>query len=117
MNYEQIKDLVVDALEDMKGMDITVIDVREKTSVTDMMVIASGSSSRQVRSLANNVVEKLKAAGVTPMGSEGESSSGWMLVDLGDVVVHIMQPEVRDFYNLEKLWGEDTPSQEQQARE
>ena len=109
MNAEQMTKLVIDALEDMKGIDIKVLDVHEKSSVTDIMVIAAGNSSRQVRSLANNVVEKAKAAGQQPLGVEGEQDSSWMLVDLGDVVVHIMLPETRDFYNLEKLWGDEAP--------
>lgn len=109
MNAEQLKALVVDALEDRKGLDIKVLDVRDKTSVTDILVIAGGTSSRQLKALADNVVEKAKEKGVQPLGVEGQQSSGWILVDLGDVVVHVMLPETRDFYNLEKLWGEGTP--------
>jgi ribosome-associated protein len=109
MNTEQIKETVVHALEDIKGKDIRILDVRGKTSVTDVIVIASGTSSRQVKSLAENVVEKVKEKGLMPVGVEGDDS-GWVLVDLGDVVVHVMTQEVRDYYNLERLWGEDTPS-------
>ncbi|HEY0635844.1 MAG TPA: ribosome silencing factor [Gammaproteobacteria bacterium] len=109
MNTEQIKETVVHALEDLKGKDIRVINVHGKTTVTDMLVIASGTSTRQVRSLAQNVVEKVKEQGLMPIGVEGDDS-GWVLVDLGEVVVHVMTPEVRDYYNIEKLWGEDTPS-------
>ncbi|MEW5755590.1 MAG: ribosome silencing factor [Pseudomonadota bacterium] len=105
MDSEALKKLVVDALEDMKGFDIKVLDVRGQTSVADYMIVASGSSSRQIKSLADNVVEKAKAAGVRPVGTEGEQGSEWVLVDLGDVVVHVMQPHTRDFYNLEKLWA------------
>jgi len=108
MNTEQIKETVVHALEDLKGKDIRVINVHAKTSVTDMLVIASGTSTRQVRSLAENVVEKVKEQGLRPIGVEG-GDSGWVLVDLGHVVVHVMTPEVRDYYNLERLWGDDTP--------
>lgn len=108
MNTEQIKETVVHALEDIKGKDIRILDVRGKTSVTDVIVIASGTSTRQVRSLAENVVEKVKEQGLRPLGVEGDDS-GWVLVDLGHVVVHVMTPEVRDYYNLERLWGEDTP--------
>ena len=109
MNAEQLRDLVVEALEDLKGTDIRVLDVRGKSSITDIMVIASGTSDRQVRALANNVVVKAKEQGVMPLGQEGEREGEWVLVDLGDVVAHIMLPQIRDFYNLEKLWGEDVP--------
>lgn len=113
MNVEQLKELVVDALEDRKGVDIKVLDVQGKSSVTDILVIASGNSSRQVKALADSVVEKAKQNGVQPLGTEGQEESSWVLVDLGDVVVHVMLPETRDFYNLEKLWGEDTPGEAQ----
>lgn len=112
MNAEEMKQLVVDALEDRKGLDIKVLDVRDKTSVTDILVIAGGTSTRQVKSLADRVVEKAKEKGVRPLGVEGQPNSGWILVDLGDVVVHVMLPETRDFYNLEKLWGEGAPGGE-----
>lgn len=104
MDSEQLKTLVVNALEDIKAIDITEIDVREKTSICDVMVIATGNTNRQVKSLADNVVEKAKEAGQQPIGVEGQSSGEWILVDLGDVVVHVMQPQIRDFYALEKLW-------------
>jgi len=111
MKSEEIRDIVVEALEDLKGTDIKVLDVHGKTSVTDILVIASGRTGRQVRALANNVQEMVKERGVTPLGSEGTHDSGWILIDLGDVVVHVMLPETRDFYNLEKLWGEDAPEE------
>jgi ribosome-associated protein len=107
MKAEELMKVVVDALEDMKARDIRVIDVRGKTSVTDIMVIASGTSNRHVKSQSEHVVEKAKAHGVKPLGIEGEKEAEWILVDLGDVVVHIMQPEIRDFYHLEKLWATD----------
>lgn len=109
MQTEQLKQLVVNALEDLKGVDIKVFDVSDKTSVTDIIVIAGGASDRQVRALAQHVVEKAKEQGVRPLGTEGEREGEWVLVDLGDVVVHVMLPRVRDFYNLEKLWGEEAP--------
>jgi len=112
MNTEQLKQLVVDALEDRKGVDIKILDVRGKSSVTDILVIAAGNSSRQVKALADSVVEKAKASGVQPLGVEGQGESSWVLVDLGDVVVHVMLPETRDFYNLEKLWGDEAPGEE-----
>ena len=109
MKAEELKQLVIDTLEDRKGSDILSIDVQGKSSVTDILVICSGSSTRQVKALSDLVVEKAKANGVQPLGVEGQESSSWVLVDLGDVVVHIMLPETRDFYNLEKLWGDDAP--------
>ncbi len=109
MNSEEIKDVVVAALRDLKGMEIKVLDVRGKTDVTDILVITSGRSGRQMKALTNNVQEMVKERGLIPLGAEGSQESGWTLIDLGDVVVHIMLPEIRDFYNLEKLWGEDAP--------
>jgi ribosome-associated protein len=96
--------LVTTALDDLKGQQITVLDVRHLTSVTDTMVVASGRSDRHVRALADTVVEECAKAGVRPIGVEGQKSGEWVLVDLGDVVVHVMLPRVREFYNLEKLW-------------
>ncbi len=116
MNSEQLKKLVVDALEDRKGVDVKILDVRGKSSFTDILVIAGGNSSRQVKALADSVVEMAKANGIQPLGVEGQTESSWVLVDLGDVVVHIMLPETRDFYNLEKLWGDDTPDESEAAR-
>lgn len=105
MRSEQLKDTVVAALEEIKAKDVVVLDVRGLTSITDFMIIASGTSSRQVKALADNVLEKAKAAGHRPLGVEGEREAEWILVDLADVVVHVMLPSIRDFYQLEKLWG------------
>jgi ribosome-associated protein len=105
MQSEQLKDVVVAALEEIKAKDIVVLDVHKLTSITDIMVIASGTSSRQVKALADNVVEKAKAAGCRPLSIEGEREGEWILVDLADVVMHVMLPTTRDFYQLEKLWG------------
>ena len=103
-------DLVVDALEDLKAVDPKILDVRGISSVMDYLVIASGNSSRHVKSLADNVVIKAKEAGLPPIGVEGENAADWVLVDLGDVVVHVMQPAARSFYDLERLWsGEEEP--------
>lgn len=105
MNSEQLSQLVVDALEEVKGKDIVRLDVRDLTTVTDYMVVASGTSNRHVNALADAVAEKSKAAGQRPVGIEGESGSEWVLLDLGDTLVHVMLPRVREFYNLEKLWS------------
>ena len=112
MQLEELKKLVINTLEDLKARDIQILDVRGKTSITDLMIIASGTSSTHVRSLAETVAFKAKDAGQQPLGSEGLSDGEWALVDLNDVVVHIMQPKVRDFYHLERLWGNDSPSAE-----
>lgn len=104
MQSEQLVQVAIAALEDMKAQDIISLDVREKTSVTDIMVIASGTSSRHVKSLADNVLEKVKGQGVRPLGSEGLEGGEWALLDLGDVVVHVMLPTTREFYDLERLW-------------
>jgi len=110
MNTETLRDLAISALEDIKATDIKVLDLRGRSDMTDMMVIASGNTSRQVKSLAGNVVEKAKEAGQVPRGVEGDLHGEWILVDLGDLVVHVMLPSVRDFYNLEKLWGDESPA-------
>jgi len=102
---EELKSLVVKALDDLKAVDIRVLDVAKVTSITDYMIIASGNSDRHVRSLVRNVVEEAKANNFPPIGVEGEADGQWGLVDLGDVVVHVMLPRVREFYQLEKLWS------------
>ncbi len=116
ISREELLKIVIDALEELKAKDIKIIDVQDKTSVTDIMVIASGTSTRHVKALADHVVYQAKhEAGLQPLGTEGEMSMDWMLVDLLDVVVHIFTPEVRDFYNLEKLW--ETPPSDAAASE
>lgn len=117
MSSEALVELVVFALEDVKAQDITTIDVRGKTSITDFMVIATGSSSRHVKSLADNVLEKVKEKGVRPVGSEGLDAGEWGLLDLGDVVVHVMQAATRQFYDLERLWQGAEQSRAQHAGE
>lgn len=109
LEIEELQALVIDALEDVKAIDTRVLDVRDRTSFTDVMIVSSGNTSRQVKALVNSVVVKAKEAGIKPYGVEGEDIGEWALVDLGDVVVHVMQPDIRAFYNLEKLWGDDSP--------
>jgi len=110
MTVEQLRDLVVNVLDEMKAEDIKVLDVRGRTSITDIMVIASGHSNRHVKSLAETVAFKAKEQGERPLGQEGVSDGEWALIDLNGVVVHVMQPRVRDFYQLERLWEMDTPA-------
>jgi ribosome-associated protein len=95
---------VIDALDELKAKDIREIDVRGKTSIADLLVIASGTSARHVKSIADEVVKFAKKAGVMPLGVEGEQEAEWVLVDLGDVIVHVMLPRIREFYGLERLW-------------
>jgi ribosome-associated protein len=95
---------VIDALEELKAKDVREIDVRGKTSIADLLVIASGTSARHVKSIADEVSKFAKKAGVMPLGVEGEQEGEWVLVDLGDVIVHVMLPRIREFYGLERLW-------------
>ena len=99
-----MKKAAVAALEDIKASDIVVLNVKKLTSMADYMIVASGESSRQVKALARNVADKLRAAGAEIVGVEGEESGEWVLVDLGHVIVHVMHPAVREYYNLEELW-------------
>lgn len=109
MRPDKLQKVAVAALEDIKARDIEVIDVRPQTSLYDTMVIASADSNRQVKALANHVREKLKEAGAPILGVEGEDAGEWVLVDAGDIVVHVMQPAVRSYYNLEELWAPQAP--------
>jgi ribosome-associated protein len=99
-----LKNIVVDALADMKALDVKLLDVRGLTDIADYMVIASGTSDRHVRSVAQRVVEKTKEAGFRPHGVEGQQDGDWVLIDLSEMIVHVMLPRVREFYGLEKLW-------------
>ena len=105
MNSEQLCDLVTDALEEVKAQDVAKLDVRNLTAVTDYMIVASGTSNRHVKALADAVAEKARIAGHKPVGIEGAEGSEWVLLDLQDALVHVMLPRVRQFYNLEKLWS------------
>lgn len=105
LDPQELRDLAVAVLEDAKAQDIQVIDLSERSSFADYMVIASGTSSRQVKSMAERLVQRAKARGLQPLGVEGADGAEWVLVDLADVIVHVMQPQTRAFYNLEKLWS------------
>ena len=104
-SVKNIQKKITLALEEIKAFDIISIDVRKLTSVADFMVIASASSSRQTKALARNVVEKMKEINIEVIGVEGEQEGGWVLVDVGDIIVHIMTPPTRSYYNLEELWS------------
>jgi ribosome silencing factor RsfS/YbeB/iojap len=99
-----LKTVVIDALGDMKALDVKFLDVRGLTDIADFMVIASGTSDRHVRSVAQRVVERAKEAGFRPHGVEGQQDGDWVLIDLNEMIVHVMLPRVREFYGLEKLW-------------
>ena len=105
MQSEELLKIAQTSLEDMKARDLRVLDVRSLTSVTDYLLIASGTSDRHVRSLSEKLIEDAKQAGQVPLGVEGQEGGEWVLVDLNDVVVHVMQPRVREFYKLEDLWS------------
>lgn len=100
----EIRDIVVKALKDMKANDVAILNVRKLTNITDFMIVCSGTSSRHVKSIADQLIQTVKSEGIKPIGWEGEDEGDWILVDLSEVIVHIMLPRVREFYNLEKLW-------------
>lgn len=108
LTLDQLRDLVIHALEDFKAIDIQQIDVRGQTPLADLFVLASGNSLRHIRSMAENLVQKAKEAGHPPLGIEGDRQAEWVLVDLNDIIVHLMLPQTRAFYNLEKLWEAST---------
>ena len=110
MNVTKLQKIVVDALEDIKGHDIEVINTSKLTPLFDRVIIACGDSNRQVKSLANHVQDKVREAGGEVISSEGEENGEWVLVDLGDIVVHVMQPTIRAYYNLEELWRGKGPA-------
>ena len=105
MQHEQLKAFVIDKIDDMKGRDIVELDVKGKSTITDTMIICSGNSKRHVSSIAEHVQLESKRAGISPLNVEGKETGEWVLLDLGEIIVHIMQDESRDFYQLEKLWG------------
>ncbi|CAM5194477.1 Ribosomal silencing factor RsfS OS=Castellaniella defragrans OX=75697 GN=rsfS PE=3 SV=1 [Castellaniella defragrans] len=105
MNLQKQQRLIIDALEDVKATDIKVFNTMDLTSLFDRVIIASGTSNRQTRAIASHVAEKAKQSGLTVIALEGEDTGEWVLVDLGDIVVHCMQPAIRSYYNLEEIWG------------
>ena len=118
MEVEALKTLVVQAVEDLKAFDVNIVDVVGRSSVTDVLIFASGRSDRQVKSIANNVITEAKKLGLQPLGVEGLNTGDWVLVDLGDVVLHVMLPQVRDYYGIERMWEVDQNDSEsdQQGR-
>ncbi|HEX7130237.1 MAG TPA: ribosome silencing factor [Rhodanobacteraceae bacterium] len=99
-----LRQRVLEALDELKARDVREIDVRGKTSIADLLIVASGTSTRHVKSLADEVVKFVKRAGMLPLGVEGQTEAEWVLVDLGDIIVHVMLPRIREFYGLERLW-------------
>lgn len=109
LTLEEKTKAIVDALEDIKGNDITILNTSKQSQLFDRMIICSGTSNRQTRALADNVSKKMQELGVPVLSSEGEKSGEWVLIDLGEILVHVMQPGVRAYYNLEELWGKYPP--------
>jgi len=110
LQSEAVKKMAIEALEELKAENIVVLDVSARASFTDTMIFASGKSTRHVSSIAGSVIDAAKVAGMPPLGVEGETVGEWVLVDLGDAIVHVMLPDTREFYELEKLWSEELPS-------
>jgi len=117
MNSEQVKDQVIDALEDVKGQDINVINIADISDFADYMIVTSGTSDTHVKALARAASTSLRQQGVKPLSEDGADIGEWVLVDFGDVVLHVMRPEVREYYDLEKLWDEDVRNMVKQHRE
>ena len=107
MQAKKMQQIIYEIVSDAKGRDIRVLDVRRLTDITDYMIIASGTSTRHVSGIARQLVDKMRELSYKPLGVEGEDTGEWVLIDFGDVVAHVMHPQTRDFYSLEKLWSED----------
>ena len=107
MQAKKMQQLIYEIVSDAKGQDISVLDVRRLTDITDYMIIASGASTRHVNGIARKLIDKMRELSYKPLGVEGEDTGEWVLIDFGDVVAHVMHPQTRDFYSLEKLWSED----------
>lgn len=110
-----LTEIIVQSMEDLKAIDVTVLDVRELTTITSTMIIATGQSSRQVKAIANNIIMDAKEKGYAPFGVEGMEQGQWVLVDLGEAIAHIMHPDSRNYYQLEKLWSVDNKELDEQA--
>lgn len=115
MPSESLSTIIQSAIEDLKGIDIRAIDVREMTSIADEMIIATGTSNRHVKALSRNLIDQAKEHGFRPLSSEGEDVADWILVDFGDTLVHLMLPETREFYDLERLWSVTPESRQQDS--
>ncbi len=113
MNNKKIIDSILETLDGAKAVDVIVFEVSKLTSISDYMIIASGRSGRQVNSIAEKVIETAKEKGLKPLGTEGKKEGDWVLVDLGDIIVHVMHPDTREYYQLEKLWSAETLEAEQ----
>lgn len=112
LSPQDLRDLAVAVLEDAKGQDLHIIDLSGRSSFADYMIVASGNSSRHVSAMADRLVLRVKQEGMQPLGVEGMEGGEWVLVDLADVIVHLMQPQTRAFYNLEKLWSAEPPTRQ-----
>ncbi|MEO0367462.1 MAG: ribosome silencing factor [Pseudomonadota bacterium] len=117
MNADQVKDQVIESLENIKGNDINCIDIKDISDFADYMIVVSGTSDTHVKALAREASDNLRSQGVKPLNEDGAELGEWVLVDFGDVVLHVMRPEVRDYYDLEKLWDEDVRNLVKQHRE
>ena len=105
MRLEQLNEFLIDKVDDMKAQDIKTIDVQGKSSITDYMIVCTGTSKRHVASIAEHVAKESKLAGITPLGIDGEAEGEWVVLDMGTTIIHVMQEEQRELYQLEKLWG------------
>lgn len=115
MSNMSLSETIRSAIEDLKGIDIVSIDVREMTSIADEMIIATGTSNRHVKALCRNLIDQAKEQGFRPLSSEGEDVADWILVDFGDMLVHLMLPDTREFYDLERLWSLTPESRQQDS--
>ncbi len=116
MTPNNLLDVINNAIETMKALDVLILDVKEQTSITDTMFICTGTSNRQVKSIAQKIIEDAKQKNFAVLGVEGLDQAQWVLIDLGDAIVHVMHPDSRNYYQLEKLWSVETQTEEQANR-